>query len=105
MAGVYPNVTEGNATVGNMSRRRIHARPRPDRETRRTEFVDAAITCIQRVGAGASMDQMAAEAGVTKPILYRYFGDKAALYGAIAERYVGVVGDELRRALAGENDP
>jgi AcrR family transcriptional regulator len=32
------------------------------------------------------MDAVAAEAGVTKPVLYRYFGDKAALVRALGER-------------------
>ena len=31
------------------------------------------------------MDAVAAEAGVTKPVLYRYFADKAALVDALAE--------------------
>jgi AcrR family transcriptional regulator len=32
------------------------------------------------------MDAVAAEAGVSKPVLYRYFSDKAALVEALAER-------------------
>jgi len=51
------------------------------------------------------MDQMAAEAGVTKPILYRHFGDKAALYEAVAERYVTFLGEALRAAVGSESDP
>lgn len=43
------------------------------------------------------MDEIAAEAGVTKPILYRHFGDKDGLYEALAQRYV----DELMQALDG----
>jgi len=34
------------------------------------------------------MDCIAAEAGITKPILYRHFGDKGELYRLLAERYV-----------------
>jgi AcrR family transcriptional regulator len=34
------------------------------------------------------MDDLAAEAGITKPILYRHFGDKGGLYRALAERYL-----------------
>lgn len=41
------------------------------------------------------MDEIAAEAGITKPILYRHFGDKEGLYEALAERYV----EELKREL------
>lgn len=35
------------------------------------------------------MDDIAREAGLTKPILYAYFGDKAGLAGALAQRYLG----------------
>ena len=34
------------------------------------------------------MEEIAAEAGITKPILYRHFGDKDGLHEALAERYV-----------------
>ena len=33
------------------------------------------------------MNVIAAEAGITKPILYRHFGDKGGLYRALAERH------------------
>src|SRR6185295_14367587 len=34
-----------------------------------------------------TLDEIAAAAGVTKPILYRHFGSKAALYLALLERH------------------
>ena len=37
----------------------------------------------------ASMDQIAAHAGVSKPMLYAYFGSKEGLYGAYIERTGG----------------
>ena len=40
------------------------------------------------------MDAIASEAGITKPILYRHFGNKGELYAALAERYM----EELYRA-------
>jgi AcrR family transcriptional regulator len=43
------------------------------------------------------MDDIAREAGLTKPILYATFGDKAGLAGALAERYLG---DMLPAVLA-----
>ena len=42
------------------------------------------------------MDEIAAEAGIAKPILYRYFGDKGGLYRALAQRYVQEIVQELR---------
>ena len=44
------------------------------------------------------MAAIAAEAGITKPILYRHFGDKAGLYRALAEHHTD---DLLRRIRAG----
>lgn len=43
------------------------------------------------------MDELAAEAGITKPILYSHFGDRAGLADALAER----TADMLIRAIAG----
>lgn len=45
------------------------------------------------------MDCIAAEAGITKPILYRHFGDKGELYRLLAERYVEPVMCVLLPAL------
>ncbi|HZQ28043.1 MAG TPA: TetR/AcrR family transcriptional regulator [Acidimicrobiales bacterium] len=91
---------------GRAGGRRYQARHDPERRTaRRAELLDAAIACIRRVGPDASMEQIAAEARVTKPIVYRFFRDKGDLYQAIAERYVGLVGDGIRAALATTDDP
>jgi AcrR family transcriptional regulator len=46
------------------------------------------------------MDQIAAEAGVAKPILYRYFGDRGGLVLAIATRFMEELRTQLRAALA-----
>ena len=35
---------------------------------------------------GSSMDEIAAAAGITKPMLYRYFGSKEGLYAAYLRR-------------------
>jgi AcrR family transcriptional regulator len=45
------------------------------------------------------MDAVAAEAGVTKPVLYRYFSDKAALVQALGERGTRLLFDRLLPAL------
>jgi AcrR family transcriptional regulator len=68
---------------------------RARRERRRQELLDVADRVIQRRGVAVSMDEIASEAGITKPVLYRHFGDKDGLYQALTERYV----DELKTAL------
>jgi AcrR family transcriptional regulator len=65
------------------------------RERRREELLDVADRVIQRHGVDVSMDEIASGAGITKPVLYRHFGDKDGLYQALTERYV----DELKTAL------
>ncbi|WP_067467463.1 TetR family transcriptional regulator [Actinomadura macra] len=54
---------------------------------RRRALLEAADRVIQREGPGTSMAAIAAEAGISKPILYRHFGDKSGLYQALAERH------------------
>jgi AcrR family transcriptional regulator len=55
---------------------------------RRTLIVDAAGRLFGERGyAGTRLDDVAAAAGVTKPILYRHFESKRALYLALLERH------------------
>ncbi|MFI6503125.1 TetR family transcriptional regulator [Nonomuraea typhae] len=63
---------------------------------RRKALLDAADRVIARDGQEASMAAIAAEAGITKPILYRHFGDKSGLYQALADRHVRTVIAQLR---------
>jgi AcrR family transcriptional regulator len=60
------------------------------REARRAELVEAAVAAIDRLGPQASVEDIANAAGVSKPVLYRYFSDKADLLAA-----VGAYGAEL----------
>ena len=66
---------------------------------RREQLLAAADRVVQREGLAASMNVIAAEAGITKPILYRHFGDKGGLYRALAERHIDMLLARLRAAL------
>ncbi|MEU3959775.1 TetR family transcriptional regulator [Streptomyces buecherae] len=68
-------------------------------EERRRELLEAADRVVLRDGPGASMNAIAAEAGITKPILYRHFGDKGGLYRALAVRHTDALLAALRAAL------
>ncbi|MFE6775140.1 TetR family transcriptional regulator [Streptomyces sp. NPDC057702] len=68
-------------------------------EARRRELLEAADRVVLRDGPGASMNAIAAEAGITKPILYRHFGDKGGLYRALAVRHTDALLAALRAAL------
>jgi AcrR family transcriptional regulator len=72
------------------SNRRSTAEPigRDDRRAeRRGQLLDAAVGAIRDIGPGATMEQLAKAGGVTKPILYRHFGDRDGLIRAIAQRF------------------
>ena len=71
------------------------------RGPRRTReyLLDAAERVVLREGPSASMNAIAAEAGISKPILYRHFGDKAGLYVALADRHIETLLALLREAL------
>ena len=68
------------------------------RTERRAALVDAAIEAVRRHGAGVGMDEIAAEAGVSKPILYRHFTDRADLWLAVGQK----VTDELLAAISAQ---
>jgi AcrR family transcriptional regulator len=67
---------------------------------RRGQLLDAAARAIRKEGAGISMEALAAEAGVTKPVLYAHFGDKAGLTRALADRFTNEIGARLLTVLA-----
>jgi AcrR family transcriptional regulator len=74
------------------------------RDQRRAAFVAAALDVIERVGPGATVDQIAGELAVTRQALYRQFEDRADLDAAIAvaaaDRLVSAVAPQLD--LAGD---
>ncbi|MBI2169816.1 MAG: TetR/AcrR family transcriptional regulator [Actinobacteria bacterium] len=72
------------------------------RERRRAELIEAAVAAIDKHGPGASMEQIARAAGVTKPILYRHVGGREEFVGALTDRFVG---DLVARLDAVLNDP
>lgn len=120
MAYVTLTVTGGNVTVGNMSgersrqRARRHLTPQPGHEDheqgaarrarqkaeRREALLDAAAEAVRGRGADASMEELAAAVGVTKPILYRHFGDRSGLVLALADRFAGRLMQDLQEVLA-----
>ena len=75
------------------------------RRERKAELLDAADRVIRRRGPAASMDGIAAEAGISRMVLYRYFGDKGGLYRALAETYSETLLAALRQAMESTNDP
>ncbi|WP_334142519.1 TetR/AcrR family transcriptional regulator [Rhabdothermincola sp.] len=76
-----------------------------ERERRRQQLLDAAVALVRREGPYASMEQIAAECGITKPILYRHFGDRQGLIMAVAEGFVSDLIAELAPSLVSTEPP
>lgn len=74
-------------------------------DARRDELLDAAVDAIRTIGPDVTMAQIAAAAGVTKPIVYRHVGDKADVTRLLAERYLDELLDRLEAGLAATDDP
>ena len=73
------------------------------RQARRTDFVTAAVAAIDTHGPSAGVDEIAAAAGVSKPVLYRYFDDKADIYTAVGQWGAALVMERLLPALLAED--
>lgn len=64
-------------------------------------ILDAAERVIARDGSGSSIDAVAAEAGITKPIVYARVGTRADLANALAERLAIRMVEAAGSALGG----
>jgi AcrR family transcriptional regulator len=93
-AGRTPSSTDGRS-----SRWEAH------RVARREELIDAAVEAVREHGARAGMDQIAAAARTSKPVIYRYFADKNDLYRAISRRVVEQVLGTLAAVIAADPAP
>ena len=72
---------------------------REHRLTRRRELVADALRAIRVHGADVGMGDIAAQAGVTKTVLYRHFGDRAGLYAAVVDKVHANIHEGLTSAL------
>jgi TetR/AcrR family transcriptional repressor of mexJK operon len=75
---------------------------RADRSARKREAVQAAATALflHQGFAGTSMDQIARQANVSKPTVYRFFPDKEQLLTAIVLGTLDRAGGPFRAELA-----
>jgi AcrR family transcriptional regulator len=93
--GIPVNGGEINGGEGNGRK----ARWAEHRVQRRQELILAAIEAVLHYGPEVDMDQVASVAGVSKPVLYRYFADKAQLWTAVSEHVSAIVVDAVAPAV------
>ncbi len=92
----------GNASA----RRRRPGRPKGGQIVAdRAQLLVAATQVIRERGPDATMDDIAAGALVTKPILYRTIGDKAALGAVLAESLIDQIDRSVHVAIRSATDP
>ncbi len=65
----------------------------------------AATRAISANGPDVTLDDIAAEADVSKPILYRTIGDRAALVTALSESLVDRINTAVAEASSSESSP
>jgi AcrR family transcriptional regulator len=84
-----------------VGRRRDSALP-ADPDQARAYLIDMAEKCFETHGfRRTKMDDIAAEAQVSRPTLYRYFGDRDSLILAIAQRRAGRFAGVMQGFFAG----
>jgi AcrR family transcriptional regulator len=75
------------------------------RLARREQLVDATLAAVSRHGAGVGMEEIAAEAGTSKTVVYRHFADRSDLHVAVCARVAGQLTRRLRSAMGSSADP
>ncbi|MCB0919498.1 MAG: TetR/AcrR family transcriptional regulator [Actinobacteria bacterium] len=76
------------------------SQPRLPRRQRRAQLLNAAREVFVETGYhAASMDDIAARAGVTKPVLYQHFGSKRDLYLAVLDSGAMAFAESIELAL------
>jgi AcrR family transcriptional regulator len=71
----------------------------------RERMLDAAERAIRREGAGVSIDAIAQEAGVTKPIVYARVGSRTELADALAQRLADRLSEAARGGMRKRRTP
>jgi AcrR family transcriptional regulator len=93
-------VASGATSVADYRHGRV---PRAVREQQLLELAEALFA--ERGYAGASMEELARRAGVTKPVVYELFGSKEGVFGACVDRSIERLAADISSAVRAEGDP
>jgi AcrR family transcriptional regulator len=79
---------------------------RVPRELRERQLLELAEELFAERGyAGASMDELARRAGVTKPVVYELFGSKDGVFEACVDRSIAGLAESVAAAVRSETEP
>jgi AcrR family transcriptional regulator len=96
-----PSIRSARARTGTSA----EPRPRLGAVQRREQLLRVACGIFAEHGYhGASMEQLAEAAGVSKPVLYQHFSSKQELYLAVVQDAVSAMEAVVRKALEGTAD-
>ncbi len=85
--------TDSSSTPSNETKPRRARRTRMTGAERRQQLLEIGRTLFAAKGfEGTSVEEIAAKAGVSKPVVYEHFGGKEGLYAVVVDR-------EMRRLL------
>jgi AcrR family transcriptional regulator len=87
-------------------RRARGPRTRMSAGQRQAQLVSVAVTLFADRGfEGTSVEEIAAHAGVSKPVVYEHFGGKEGLYAVVVDREMRTLLERVTAALASEGHP
>ena len=97
--------TESGAGPAGTARDRRSSRWDEHRRARREQLVDATLAAVAKHGAGVGMEEIAAEAGTSKTVVYRHFADRAELYVAVCNRVAAAAAAQAARGDRDRQQP
>ncbi|MBY3554133.1 TetR/AcrR family transcriptional regulator [Modestobacter lapidis] len=107
----HASVLKVSGTVRCVNADRGSARDRRDsrwdehRRARREQLVQATIAAVGKHGAGVGMEEIAAEAGTSKTVVYRHFADRSELHVAVCALVAEQLTRKLRETMSGTDHP
>lgn len=73
---------------------------------RREQIIESALPIFASKGLeGSSVEEIAAMAGVSKPLIYDHFGGKEGLFAVVVDREIRVLIESVRAALISDTHP
>ncbi|GAA0636832.1 TetR/AcrR family transcriptional regulator [Sporichthya brevicatena] len=83
---------------------RAATRARMSGKERRLQLVDVGRRLFAEKGfEGTSVEEIAAKAGVSKPVVYEHFGGKEGLYAVVVDREIELLLERMTNALTSRN--